>query len=179
MSLKKIAVAVVFGAAAMTMSASVLAQKRSETGWYVTGSIGQNDDFNDETTWRIAAGYQLDRNLSVELGYINLGEVSLPFGASAEASAFELIGLYKYPVANRFSIYGLAGLARIKSEVTAPAITIPGLGTVGGGSSSDSSIELTYGFGVQYDFAPNFGVRAQWQDYDGAAVLSAGIVYKF
>ena len=176
MSLKKIAVAALLGATAMTLSSGALAQRAAETGWYVGGMVGSNDDLDDEMAWKISAGYQINRNLAVELGYTALGEVSVP-GLSAEASAWELIGLYKFPVANKFSVYGLLGFARIEAEATA-SVTVPGVGTVSA-TADDSSIELTYGIGVQYDFTPNLGVRAQYQDYDGSAVISAGIVYKF
>lgn len=176
MMIKKGWMVAMLGAAAMAVSSGAFAQRASETGWYATGAIGMNDDFDDETTFRIAAGYQINRNLSVEVGYINLGEFSAP-GLSAEASAFEVVGLYKFPVADRFSIYGVAGLARIEAEATA-SVTIPGVGTVSA-SAEDSSFELTFGIGVQYDFTPNLGVRAQWQDYDGAGVMSLGVVYKF
>ena len=74
----------------------------------------------------------------------------------------------KFPVADKFSIYGLAGLAMIETEVEAFGV-----------SEKDDSTELTFGIGVQYDFTPKLGVRAQWQDYDDSSVISAGIVYKF
>jgi opacity protein-like surface antigen len=160
--------AAMLGAAAMTMSASALAQKQSETGWYVGGSLGQNDDLDDAMAWKISAGYQITRNLAVELGYSSLGEKDV-LGVTVEGNAWELIGLYKFPIANQFSIYGLLGFARIEAEAVVPTI----------GKVSDTSTELTYGLGVQYDFSPKLGVRAQYQDYDGSAVISAGIVYKF
>lgn len=168
MSLKKIAVAAVFGVSAMTMSASVLAQRAAETGWYVGASLGQNDDLDDAMAWKISAGYQINRNLAVELGYTSLGEKDV-LGVTVEGNAWELIGLYKFPIANQFSVYGLLGFARLEAEAVVPIL----------GKVSDTSTELTYGIGVQYDFSPKVGVRAQYQDYDGSAVISAGIVYKF
>jgi len=168
MSLKKIAVAAMFGMSAMTISASALAQRAAETGWYVGASIGKNDDFDDEMAWKITGGYQINRNLAAELSYTKLGEASV-LGTNIEASAWELIGLYKFPLANKFSVYGLAGLARLESEAVLPII----------GKQSDTSTEFTYGIGVQYDFSTNVGVRAQWQNYDDSGVISLGVVYKF
>ena len=171
--------AAMLGAAAMAVSAGAIAQQ-ADTGWYVGGSIGQSDlDIDKDTAWKISAGYQLNRNLSVELGYTNLGEVSeSAFGATAsfEATAFEVIGLYKFPVANQLSIYGLAGIAMVEGEAT---VSIPGLGSQ---STSDDSTELTFGVGAQYDFSRNMGARLQWQRYgadEDIDVISVGVVVKF
>jgi OmpA-OmpF porin, OOP family len=174
MSLKKIAVAALFGATAMTLSTGALAQKAAETGFYVAGMLGSADDLDEDMAWKISAGYQINRNLAVELGYHNLGSANLGFGSTLEVTAWELIGLYKFPIQNQFSVYGLVGFARAEVETSAGSflgITIP--------ATSTNSTDLTYGIGVQYDFSPKLGVRAQWQDYEGGSVISAGVVYKF
>lgn len=164
-------IAAMLGAAALAISSSALAQRAApaDTGWYVGAAIGQNDDLDDEIAWKFTGGYQINRNISAEFSYSMLGERSPGFGTRVEASALELVGLYKHPVANRISIYGLLGLARIESEVT-----LPGFGT-----RTNDSTELTIGFGAQYDVSRNLGVRAQFQDYDGSGVISVGVVYKF
>jgi OOP family OmpA-OmpF porin len=163
-------IAAVLGAAAMTLSAGALAQQ-NETGWYVGGSLGQSDDFDDEMAWKVTAGYNINRTFAVEGSYTFLGELeesAFGFTATAEATAWEVVGVAKFPVADRFSIYGLAGLAMVEAEVE-----------FAGESAKDDSTELTFGLGVQYDFSPKLAVRAQWQDYDITSVISAGIVYKF
>src|SRR5580765_3277003 len=111
-------IAAIFGAAAMLSCGGALAQKQSDTGWYVSGSIGKNDDLDDEHAWKISGGYQLNRNVAFEFGYAGLGEANPGFGVHAEASAWELIGVFSYPLQNQFSIYGLLGLARIETKVT-------------------------------------------------------------
>lgn len=160
------------GSVAMAASSVALAQRTAaaDTGWYVGAAVGQNDDLDDEMAWKFTAGYQVNRNVSAEFSYSMLGERSPGFGVSAEASAFELVGLYKFPVASQISLYGLLGLARIESEVTAPAPV---------GTRKDNSTELTLGFGAQYDVSRNLGIRAQYQDYDSSGVISVGVVYKF
>ena len=165
---KKGWIAAVLGAAAMAMSAGALAQRQSETGWYAGFSLGQNDDFDDQFAWRISGGYQINRNVAVEFGYTSLGEKSA-FGVTAEASAWDLIGIYKFPLQNQWSLYGLAGFTRVEADVVVP----------GFGKRSDTSTDITFGVGVQYDFSRQLGVRAQFQDYDGMGVLSVGAVYKF
>lgn len=165
---KKAWIAAMLGAAAMAMSAGALAQKQSETGWYAGFSLGQNDDYDDEFAYRISGGYQINRNVAVEFGYTSLGERTV-FGTTVDASAWDVIGLYKFPLQNQLSLYGLAGFTRVEAEVF-----VPGVGKV-----SDTTTDITFGVGVQYDFSRQLGVRAQYQDYDGSGVISVGVVYKF
>ena len=170
-------IAAMFAAAAVLSCGGALAQKQSDTGWYVSGSIGKNDDLDDEQAWKISGGYRLNRNVAFEFGYASLGEANPGFGVHAEASAWELTGVFSYPLQNQFSIYGLLGLARIETKVSSP---VPFFGF--SGTSTDTSTELTIGFGGQYDFSPNVGVRAQWQRYDTSNdidVISLGVVYRF
>jgi OmpA-OmpF porin, OOP family len=170
MSLKKIAVAGMLGAATMAMSVSAFAQRAAETGWYVGASLGQADLGADkDTSWKISAGYQINRNFAAELGYIDFGEVSAA-GITAASTGWELIGVGKYPFANQFSAYGLLGLVRGETKLS------------GAASGSDSSTELTFGLGAQYDFSRQLGVRAQWQRVNTDQeidVLSIGVVWKF
>ncbi|MGH8669669.1 MAG: porin family protein [Burkholderiales bacterium] len=162
------------GAAAMAVSAGAMAQQ-ADTGLYLGASIGQADlEIDKDTAWKIFGGYQLNRTFAVELGYTNLGEASetvLGVPATAEATAWEVIGVAKFPVANQFSVYGLAGIAMVEAEGRAGGITV-----------SDDSTELTFGVGAQYDVSRNLGVRAQWQRYgadEDIDVISLGVVWKF
>lgn len=169
-----------FAAAAMLSCGGALAQaqKKSDLGWYVAGSIGKNDDLDDELALKISGGYKFHPNIAVEFGYTSLGEANPGFGVHAEASAWELIGLYSYPLQGPWSIYGLLGLARIETKVSSPT---PFFGFPAG-SRTDTSTELTLGFGGQYDFSPKVGLRAQWQRYDtsnSTDVISLGVVYRF
>lgn len=162
--------AAMFSAAAMTLSAGAIAQQ-ADTGLYLGGSIGQSEFADEEdTAWKISAGYQINRMFAVELGYTNLGEVDVP-GGTAEGTALEVIGLAKFPVGSQFSIYGLAGFANVEVDVSGPF-----------SAASDDSTELTFGIGGQYDVSRNLGLRVQWQRYDTdeeVDVLSLGVVWKF
>jgi OOP family OmpA-OmpF porin len=114
----------------------------------------------EEMSWRIAGGYRVNRTFGVEIGYANLSDFG--FGGD-DVTSLEVVGTAGFPVANRFSLYGLLGMARLEAD-------------------DESENELTFGFGAQYDFAPNIGLRAQWQRYntdEEIDVLSIGIVYKF
>jgi OOP family OmpA-OmpF porin len=163
-------IAALLGAAAMLIPFGALAQAR-DVGFYAGASIGSADlGPDDDTAVKVFGGYQIDRTFAAEFGYTDLGDVVV-IGQTAKANAWELVGLAKFPVGNRVSLYGLLGLAKVDSERS-----------VFGVRTSDDSTELTIGFGAQYDFSPQLGVRGQWQRYDTDQeidVFSIGFVYKF
>ena len=157
-------IAAMLGAAAMAVSAGALAQK-TDTGWYVGGDIGKVDiEDEDDTGWRIVGGYKINRNFAAELGYSSLFDKG-----GVEVTAWELVGIASFPVANQFSVFGKLGFAMWDVDA--------------GVFGSDDGTDLTFGLGVQYDFTPKLGLRGQWQRYDvsdaDADVFSVGVVYKF
>jgi len=167
---KKKWIAAMFGAAALLASAGALAQAR-DVGFYAGASIGSADlGPDDDTAIKVFGGYQINKTFSAEFGYTDLGDVAV-IGQTAKANAWELVGLAKFPVGNRVSLYGLLGLAKVDFERT-----------VLGVRTSENDTQLTIGFGGQYDFTPQLGVRGQWQRYDTDQeidVFSIGFVYKF
>jgi len=188
MSLKKATMAALLAASGLVVSSASMAQGNpADAGFYIGGHFGQSDikelDETD-TSFKIIGGYQFNRNIAAEIGYIDFGSVSIsgPGGtATFKSKAFELVGVASLPVANNFSIYGKFGFYRADSDVN---FNIPALG--GTGAASESNTDVTYGVGVRYDFSRNLGVRGEWQRYgdvgDGATdvdVLSVGVIWKF
>ena len=168
-------------------------------GFYIGGGLGQSDAKDacdgiggpgvscdsEDTAWRLFGGYQLSPNVAFELGYAELGEVSAttPGGsASAEAWAFELSALGMLPLAERFSLYGKAGLyyAEVDSRSS---------GVLGSFSASEDNSDFTFGAGVQFDMTRNVALRGEWQRYmdmgGGEAgesdfdMLSVNVLYRF
>jgi OOP family OmpA-OmpF porin len=134
-----------------------------------------------DSAWRILGGYQFNRNLAVELGYHNLGEASASGGGvtvTDEVTAWELVAVGSFPLANQFSLYGKLGMYRGEVERT---VTLGGLSA----SADESGTEFTFGLGARYDFMPNLGVRAEWQRYMDLLpdvdvdVLSIGLIFRF
>ena len=162
------------GAAAMTMSAGAIAQKQSATtGWYIGGDFGQTDveDIDEDTSWKILGGYQINRTFAVELGYANLFDKSIS-GVDVEVTAWDLVGVASFPLGDKFSVFGKLGFAMWDAEAS-----LPGFGSV-----SDDGTDLTFGVGLQYDVSRNLGIRGQWQRYDvegDADLLSIGLIYRF
>jgi hypothetical protein len=147
------------GAAAMTFSAGALAQGMM-AGFYAGLELGQADaGAEDDFAWKVLGGYQFHRNIAVEFAYSQLLDVG-----GTEISAMELVAVGMYPVAPQFSIIGKIGFANVDAE--------PG----------GDETELTFGIGVQYDFTPKIGLRAQWQRYTtdpDLDLFTIGGVWKF
>ncbi len=170
-----------------------------DSGFYAGGHIGQAtakdscdnvagpgvscDD--EDTAWKILGGYQLNRNLGIEVGYTDLGEVSAsgPGGtASVEAKALELVGVGSLPLGERFSVYGKAGVYRGETDATASTALLTG-------SFSETNNDLTFGVGARYDLTRNIALRAEWQRYADVGggdigesdvdVLSVGALFRF
>jgi OOP family OmpA-OmpF porin len=121
----------------------------------------------------------------VELGYADLGEITAsgPGGnASAEANAWDLVGVGILPLGNNFSLYGKAGFYRgeVDGQVNTPGFA---------GGASENNTDLTFGVGARYDVTRNVAVRAEWQRYSDMGggnvgesdvdVMSLGLQYQF
>ena len=176
---------------------STMTSMGPEAGWYVGGSIGQSkidcstggvagvscDD--SDTAFRVLGGYQFNKYLGAELGYADLGKATISgagLSASVEAKAWDLVGVGRLPLADRFSLFGKLGMYRADSDLSSNTPLIP--------ASSDTNSDITYGVGAQYDFNKNLGVRAEWQQYKKVGsdstggegdvdVMSIGVVYRF
>lgn len=173
MTIRQAVLAMVAGAAATVAfpTAAIAQMSPAESHWYVGGHFGRADwdRANDEdTSIRLLGGYQVNRNIAAEFGYIDFGKVS---GGSASGTALDLVGVGTIPIGNRFSAYGKLGFAW--SEVK-------------GFGQNESSLELTYGLGASFDLNPQVAFRVEWQKYPDAGdsatdidVMSIGAIFRF
>jgi OOP family OmpA-OmpF porin len=139
---------------------------------YGGGSVGRND--NSEISWSLFGGYQANRWLGAEFGYRDLGRLTIG-GVTVDSNAWELVGVGRVPLFDRFSAYGKLGGYMGRSH---------------GGGFNENNTDLTYGLGVEYGFTRNIAVRGEWQRYTdlggggfGAKndldVASLGVIYRF
>ena len=165
---KKVTVAGLIGAALLLALPTASMAQSLNRGWYGAASFGQSDLGPDkDTAWRIAVGNQFHRNFAAELGYTDLGSITVA-GTKVSATAFELLGVGSFEVAPKVSLYGKLGVASIDVKA---------------GGASDKENKLTYGFGAQYDFTPKVGLQGEFRKYqtdgDDIDVLSLGVVFRF
>lgn len=164
--------AVVGAAATVAFPTAGLAQtKAAESGWYAGGHLGRADwnrADDTDTSIRLLGGYQVNKSIAAEFGYIDFGSVS---GGSAKGTGWDLVGVGSIPIADRFSLYGKLGVAWTN---------------VKGFGQNESGLDLTYGFGASFDFSPTVAFRAEWQRYPDAGdnitdidVLSIGAIFRF
>ena len=153
------------GTAAMVVSAAALAQKQATPGFYVGGEVGSFEaDDESDTAFKILGGYQINRNIAAEFAYGQLLDKG-----GVEITAWELSGIYSFPLGNKFSIFGRLGFAMWDADA--------------GAAGSDDGTDLLFGAGVQYDLTNKLGIRGQWTRYDvadeDADLFSIGLIYRF
>jgi OmpA-OmpF porin, OOP family len=187
--MKTKAVVAALGIAAATLALPAAAQMSMSSG-YIGGSLGQSNFKADcggidcdkkDTSFRIFGGYQFTPNIAAELGYTDLGKLKVdlgPFGSGdVSATAWDLSGVFTWPIANQFGVFGRIGFARVEAK--------PG-GVLGG--DSETKTGLTWGLGGSYDFNRNLGLRLEFQRFradagggDTADIdnLSLGVVWRF
>jgi len=200
--LQRVLLAGLLGAAMAALSPAALAQAPGDRGWYVGGALGQTEVELDctgttacddkDSSWKIFAGYQVNRNFAVEFGYGDVGKVTAstppigiipPANVAIETTVWELVAVGVLPLAERFSAFGKLGLYRADTDVR---IDFVGLGSV---TDSDSNTDLTFGIGVRFDMTPRLGARLEWQRYSDVAaadfdegdvdVISLGVAWRF
>lgn len=154
-------------------STPALAQSQ-DAGW-ILGAAGGTSKFKDgcpgvlapltscddkDVAWKVFGGYQFNSYFSFELGYVDLGEVkqSAPgVEATFEGTGIETVLVATLPIDQQFALFAKWGLFSWELDRT---ITGTGAGT-----TEASGKEITYGFGVKYNFTRSIALRLEWQRY--------------
>ena len=177
MKTKYLIAALGVAAATFALPASAQMSMPSLSSAYVGGQFGKSDldlCLGDEvscddkdTAWRVFGGYQINRTISVELGYANLGETTFSFGGadtgSLEATAWDVSAVAAWPI-GPVSIFGRVGLYRMNVELREALF----------GNEEDNDTGLLFGLGVQYDINKNLGLRGEWMRYSSVEVFGSG-----
>jgi OOP family OmpA-OmpF porin len=174
-----------------TMDSMTKAMTGPDSGWLVGASIGQSkikldcpagaSCDNTDTALRVFGGYDFNKNFGAELGYADLGKVTvsaLGLSGDVKATAWDVMAVGRLPLAgDKFALYGKLGWYFADSK---------GSGSIGGGSESNN--DFTYALGGQYNLNKNLGIRAEWQQYKSVGgdssngnvdVMSIGVAYRF
>lgn len=106
------------------------------------------DDSN--TGVKVYGGWEVNPNISVEVGYIHFGKAKIEYKnstatADIKTSAFVVTGAFRFPIAAQVTGVGRLGLARVKAKYTSD---VPGVE-----SDSTSATKLYTGLGLEYAIA--------------------------
>jgi OmpA-OmpF porin, OOP family len=144
--------------------------------------VGSKD--NKDTAWKAFGGYQFNRYLGIEAGYIDLGRASVvgPAGsASFDSQAWQASVVGSVPFANQFAVTGKLGIARTDTDTVGNVGATPVL-------ASDHNTDPTYGLGLRYDINKTFAVRGEWERFRSSSgsfgksdidVYSINGIYRF
>jgi len=134
--------------------------------------------------WKAYLGYEFNKYLAVEGGYVNLNDMTaqLPTRTTNVATDGWTIGaLASFPVTDRFSAFARLGAAYMLVDIRDKDVGAPDTAR-----SGDDSWAANYGVGVRYALLNNLDIRAEWErfdksgrDFDGIDLVTAGAALKF
>jgi OOP family OmpA-OmpF porin len=188
-------------AAALSVVAAMAATSaRAETpklideaaGFYAGAGIGRSD-YQDgcnspgavtsscdtrDTAWKAYGGYQLNKWLSGEVGYLDFGNANYggayngtPFSAQTKTWGISAQAVGQLPIPidnswlNKVAILGKIGTVYWDQKVDS---------NIGPLSGSDTGWGLAWGFGLQYTFNEHVGIRAEWEQFNNVGTASTG-----
>jgi OmpA-OmpF porin, OOP family len=177
--------ACVVAIAAAGLSAPVMAQENNVAGFYVGGGFGQFNldidnagDFgsgidqiveDDDTSWKLFAGYRFNPYFSLEAAYINLGDLEERITASGSNGRYKVgidgwsaMALGTLPLGG-WELIGKAGYYFYDSKLST------NLGNPGSGSfidSSSSGEDFVYGVGLGYTVLERLNLRVEYERFD-------------
>jgi OOP family OmpA-OmpF porin len=162
-----------------TTDAALVANREST----ITSASGIRTDFDDrDGAWKLVAGYRFTPWFGVEAHYADLGRsrmsTSLLGGDPPQPASVVInrrirgIGtdlLLSLPLGERFSAFGRAGVfhAALDADATLAGNIVfnPGNPEERSRTASANEVVGTYGLGVDWRFAPRWGLRVEWQRY--------------
>lgn len=125
---------------------------------------------DSDTGYKVFGGYQLNPNVSIELGYTDFGQAEGRAGGLREtlkAKAYSVVGAFRTSFAPEWTGVARLGLASVKGERD----------TNFGLSESDSSIKLYAGLGVEYALSESFKITGAFDLTSADVGDDSGAVY--
>jgi OOP family OmpA-OmpF porin len=144
---------------------------------------------DSDTGWKIFGGLEVNEYISMEVGYIDLGEVTYSGTQSGTREVngmiMDLVGTFA--INPSFVLSARGGMNFLNAEVNGTIANSPTNNT------GDTDLAWSFGLGAQYNLTPAVGLRLDWERFfevgssisnggTGEAdidLLSAGVVYKF
>lgn len=139
---------------------------RALTGAGATAFTSSMDD--TDTAWKIQAGYRFNKNLAIEGGYAQLGELAYRAAITSPVAETGVVTLdidgWNLDVVGRLPFNdSLTGFAKVGAFVYKLDYQCTGTVYCGTASRSASGTRLHYGLGVDYVFSSNWFARAEYE----------------
>ena len=179
------------------------------SGFYVGGTMGTSNitgsandiyipglDYSQNRqhfAYKLYGGYQFNRYVSFEAGYVDLGSDRIEFSngrqnkISANGGYFDLVGTY--PVTDKFTVMGKVGYSILDNSSKETGASIGGIDSQDSYSNSGTKAHFTYGVGLKYAVTKNIAVRADYDHFVATSnvqnvglksdMFSFGAQYKF
>jgi len=153
-----------------------------DAGWYIGGAYGMTsidagglgtvtiDD--GDSGFKLYGGFQFNKFLGAEVGYVDFGSFPATAGSSGNlsATAYTLAAVGTLPLGESFALYGKAGVWMWKQD-----------STIAGTANTDGS-DLFIGAGARFNLNKNWGLTLDVEQYDSdnsVTMTSFGVRYKF
>ncbi|MES2822004.1 MAG: OmpA family protein [Pseudomonadota bacterium] len=176
------------GQARGDVGAAEMNERMTALGYDAEAHVSQQN----RTAWELFAGYKYSKYLSLEAGYIDLGEVRTRLRGSVvdindyltsanlvhprSASGYELAVLGRYPLNEKNYLYLRGGLLFANSRYEADA-------EVDFAKRSNSGRDGFIGIGYGYEINDHWGLRLSVENYrvedENIGLLGLGVQYKF
>ena len=155
----------------LLLSASMFSYADSSSGLngvYFEGSYGRSDlddpefELDKEKNLAITVGYQFTQNFAIELGYTDYDEFTdseIP-GVDVDFAikGYNLALVGAYPINEKLSFYGKAGVMRSNVEVD---VDVQGLDSANIADDDENDLQLA--LGASYKITDNFSATLQFQ----------------
>lgn len=176
------------GQARGDVGAAEMNERMTALGYDAQAHVSQQN----RTAWELFAGYKYSTYLSIEAGYIDLGEVRTRLRGSVvdindyltsanlvhprSASGYELAVLGRYPLNEKNYLYLRGGLLFANSRYEADA-------EVDFAKRSNSGRDGFIGIGYGYELNDHWGLRLSFENYrvedENIGLFGLGVQYKF
>ena len=158
------------------------AQAEGDTAFYVGASAGRAEqklsvtggsEKDSKTGYKAFGGYQFNKNVGVEIGYVDFGNYSAKSGnvsADVKTTAAYAAVVGTYPLNEQFSLFAKAG---------ATANQVKFSGSVGSFYVSEKkhNTAAMFGIGAAYNFSKNLALVGEYETF-GKVLDETGIEIK-
>ena len=177
--MKKLIVALIAGAAAMSAAQAQTTQPRAYVGVGVAtadhadSSAGGLANYNSDgykASAKIFGGYEFDQNWGVEAGYTDIRNSDFSYsnadgttgGGHTKGYGYYVAGKYNVPVNDQFSVYGKLGLQHSERKLESPALNL-----------KDTDTGAYGAVGLQYNINQQVALTAEYERYGKSKAFGA------